>query len=42
MYKIHIKVHLKILKKKKFIGKKKNQRWAVLDMRHSKSQKQKI
>lgn len=24
MYKIHIKVHLKILKKKKFIGKKKN------------------
>lgn len=23
MYKIHIKVHLKILKKKKFIGKKK-------------------
>lgn len=43
MYKIHIpvKVHLKILKKKKFIWKK-NQRWAVLDMRRSKSQKQKI
>lgn len=41
MYKIHIKVHLKILKKKKFIWKK-NQQWAVLDMRRSKSQKQKI
>lgn len=42
MYKIHIKVHLKIRKKKKFTCIKKNQQWAVLDMRRSKSQKQKI